>query len=496
MRKFNYRFVLSNVGILLMIEALFMLFSALIGEYYREEARQAIYLSAGITLLAGGVLTFADRALTFAGLEQGERKRSITKREVFLTVTLAWVTLALAGTLPYLLSGAIPSFTNAFFESMCGFSTTGSSTIDNLEAFPRSLHFWRSFSQWIGGIGIIIFVMSFMPIYSGGASGLFFDAEATGIAMEQVKPRVREIARNMFLIYFGLTLVGFFLLWAGPMNAFDAACHTLSSISTGGFSTRQAGLAYYASPYSEYVIIVLMFLGATNFMLLFALVTRGSLAIFKDEEFRWYASIILLATVGIAVSLFVTHRVGDAESSFRTALFQVVATVTTTGYTTADYQAWGPMYSLLFLGLMLFCGCQGSTSGGIKVSRLLVLAKNTQLVFKRQVHPNALYRVKINGKVIPENTTSRVMAFAFLYVTLAAVSAWILSMTGMTLDESIGVSFSSISSLGTGLGSYGPGGSYASASTFAKYYVCFLMLVGRLEIFTVLSLFVPSFWKR
>ena len=207
-------------------------------------------------------------------------------------------------------------------------------------------------------------------------------------------------------------------------------------------------------------------------------------------------SIILLATVGVAVSLFVTHRVGDAESSFRTALFQVVATVTSTGYTTADYQAWGPMYSLLFLGLMLFCGCQGSTSGGIKVSRLLVLAKNTQLVFKRQVHPNALYRVKINGKVIPDNTTSRVMAFAFLYVTLAAVSAWILSMTGMTLDESIGVSFSSISSLGTGLGSYGPGGSYASASAFAKYYVCFLMLVGRLEIFTVLSLFVPSFWKR
>ena len=283
MRKFNYRFVLSNVGILLMIEALFMLFSALIGEYYREEARQAIYLSSGITLLAGGVLTFANRALAFAGMERDERKRSITKREVFLSVTLAWVALALAGTLPYLLSGAIPSFTNAFFESMCGFTTTGSSTIDNLETFPKSLLFWRSFSQWIGGIGIIIFVMSFMPIYSGGASGLFFDAEATGIAMEQVKPRVREIARNMFLIYFGLTLVGFLLLWAGPMDAFDAACHTLSSISTGGFSTRQAGLAYYASPYSEYVITALMFLGATNFMLLFALVTRGSLAIFKDE---------------------------------------------------------------------------------------------------------------------------------------------------------------------------------------------------------------------
>ncbi len=496
MRKFNYRFVLINVGILLMIGALFMLFSALIGEYYREEARQAIYLSAGITFVAGCVLTFADPALFFMKVRRDKRKGIITKREVFLSVTLAWVGLALAGTLPYLLSGAIPSFTNAFFESMCGFTTTGNSTIDNLEALPKSLHFWRSFTQWIGGIGIIIFVLSFMPIYSGGASGLFFDAEATGITMEQVKPRVHEIARNMFLIYFGLTLAGFFLLWAGPMDAFDAACHTLSSISTGGFSTKQAGISYYASPYSEYVITALMFLGATNFMLLFALVTRGSFAILKDEEFRWYASIIMLATLGVAVSLFVTHRMGDAESSFRTALFQVVSTVTSTGYTTADHQAWGPIYSLLFLGLMLFCGCQGSTSGGIKVSRLLVLAKNTQLVFKRQVHPNALYRVKINGKVVPENTTSRVMAFAFLYIMLAGVSAWILSMTGMTFDESIGVSFSSISSLGTGLGSYGPGGNFSSASTFAKYYLCFLMLVGRLEIFTVLSLFVPDFWRH
>ncbi len=489
MRKLNYRFVLSSIGLLLMIETLFMLFSALVGEYYNEAASLGIYLSSITTLVSGGIFVFAGR-------KRNQRQGSITKREVFITVTFAWIALALFGTLPYLLSGAIPSFTDAFFESMCGFTTTGSSTLINLEAFPKSLLFWRSFTQWIGGIGIIIFAMSMMPIFGGGISGQFFDAEATGIAVEQVRPRVKEVARNMFLTYLSLTLVGFFFLLAGPMDAFDAACHALSSISTGGFSTKKAGIAFYDSSYTEYVITVLMFLGATNFMLLFALITKFSGAIFKDEEFRWYTSILLLFTVGIAVSLLVTHRTEGVESSFRTALFQVVSTVSTTGYTTADYPSWGASFRLLFLGLMLFCGSQGSTSGGMKISRLVVLAKNTLLVFKRQVHPDALYRVKINGRVISDDTSSRVLAFAFLYITLAAFSTLVLSLTGMTFEESIGVSFSSISSVGAGFGAYGPGGTYESATVFAKYYLCFLMLVGRLEIFTVLSLLVPDFWKR
>ncbi len=489
MRKLNYRFVLSSIGLLLMVEALFMLLSAFVGTYYREAVTPSIFFSSGATLLVGA-------GLAFAGRKQHRPRGHITKREVFLTVTLAWISLALCGTLPYLLSGSIPSFADAFFESMCGFTTTGSSTIGDLDSFPRSLHFWRSFTQWIGGIGIIIFAMSLVPIFGGGISGQFFDAEATGIAVEQVRPRVKEVARNMFLTYFSLTLVGFFFLLAGPMDAFDAACHALSSISTGGFSTKQAGIAFYDSSYTEYVITVLMFLGATNFMLLFALITRFSGTIFKDEEFRWYTSILLLFTVGIAVSLLVTHRTEGVESSFRTALFQVVSTVSTTGYTTADYPSWGASFRLLFLGLMLFCGSQGSTSGGMKISRLVVLAKNTLLVFKRQVHPEALYRVKINGRVISDDTSSRVLAFAFLYITLAAFSALVLSLTGMTFEESIGVSFSSISSLGTSFGAYGPGGTYESATVFAKYYLCFLMLVGRLEIFTVLSLLVPDFWKR
>ncbi len=488
MRKFNHRIVLSSIGLLLMIEAAFMLFSAFVGEYFHESAVQSIYLSAIITFTCGALSIFL-----------GKRKKTspgqITKREVYFTVTMAWIMMALFGTLPFMLSGAIPSFTNAFFETMCGFTTTGSSTLLNIEAFPKSLHFWRSFTQWIGGIGIIIFVMSFMPVFAGN-SGQFFDAEATGISEDTVRPRISVITKNMTLTYLGLTIVGFFFLWAGPMDAFDAACHSLSAISTGGFSTKQASIAYFNSPYTEYVITVLMFFGGTNFMLLYTFFTRFRIGIFRDEEFKWYISIILIFTLGIATMLLTSGKMNDVEYTVRTALFQVVAAVTTTGYATVDYQLWGEVYWLLFLAMILFCGCEGSTSGGMKVSRLVVLTKNTMLVFKKQVHPDALYRVKMNGKVIGDNASSKILAFVFLYLSLAAFSAVVLSFTGMSFDESIGVSISSISSYGFGLGSYGPSGTYESASVFAKYYICFLMLVGRLEVFTILSLFVPSFWKR
>jgi len=471
-----------------MIEAVFMLFSALMGECYRETAVSSIYLSAAITVTSGAVLVFLGR-------KRRDQSGSVTKREVYLTVTMAWLMLALFGTLPFLLSGAIPSFTNAFFESMCGFTTTGSSTLLNIDAFPRSLHFWRSFTQWIGGFGIIIFVMSFMPVF-GGNSEQFFDAEATGIAEDQMRPRINEVTKNMALTYLGLTVTGFFFLWAGPMDAFDAACHTLSAISTGGFSTRQASIAFFNSPYTEYVITVLMFLGGTNFMLIYTFFTRFSRSVFREEEFRWYTAIIILFTIAITGLLLVTGEMSGFENTFRTALFQVVAAVTTTGFATVDYQMWGHVYWLLFLAMILFCGSEGSTSGGMKISRLVVLSKNSLLEFKKQVHPDALYRVKMNGRVISDNTSSKILAFVFLYLSLAAFSALILSFTGMTFEESIGVSISSISSYGFGLGSYGPSGTYESASVFAKYFLSFIMLVGRLEIFTVLSLFVPSFWKR
>lgn len=488
MQRFNYRFVLNAIGLLLMIEAVSMLFSALVGEYYHEPAVTSIYLSALITFGSGALLWFLGR-------KQSRRSGNLTKREVYFTVTLSWLMLTLFGTLPYLLSEAIPSFTNAFFESICGFTTTGSSTLVNIEAFPKSLHFWRSFTQWIGGIGIIIFVLSFMPVF-GGISGQFYEAEATGIVEDIFRPKISEITKQISLTYLGLTTLGFFFLWAGPMDAFDAACHTFTAISTGGFSTKQGSIAAFNSPYTEYVIIVLMFLGGTNFLLISSLVTHFKSNLLKDEEFRWYMMIILLYTTGITLNLLLSGKMTGIEHTFRTALFQVVAAVTTTGFATVDFLSWGPAYWLLFLTLILFCASEGSTSGGMKISRLVVLSKNALLVFKRQVHPNALYIVKMNHRVINHEVMNKLFAFVFLYITLTVLSAVVLSIAGMTFEESISVSLSSISNYGFGLGSYGPTGTFDSATPFMKYYLSFLMLVGRLEIFTVLSLFIPGFWKR
>lgn len=487
MRKFNYQFVLSSIGLLLMVEAVFMLFSAFVGEFFNETAATSIYFSSGITFITGAVQFFITKST--------KEKQTITKREGFITVTLSWLVLTLFGTLPYLLSGAIPSFTNAFFESICGFTTTGSSTVLNIEVFPKSLLIWRSITQWIGGIGIIIFAMSFMPIFGIG-SGQLFEAEATGISEDTLRPRISDITKNMSLIYVVLTLAGFILLWLGPMNAFDAVCHTLSAISTGGFSTKQASIAYFNSPYTEYVIIGLMFLGGTKFLLLYYFFMKFSGKIFKDEEFRWYSGMIILFTVVIASMLLYSGKMEGIENTFRTVLFQVVAAITSTGFATVDFLEWGQSYWFLFVAMFIFCGSEGSTSGGIKTSRLIVLVKNTSVVLKRQVHPNALYMVKINSRVVSNEMVSKVLAFVFLYLMLAAVSAIILSFTGMTFDESIGVSFSAMSSYGFGLGSYGPSGTFESATDFAKYYLSFLMLVGRLEVFTVLSLFVPGFWRR
>ncbi|CEA15881.1 hypothetical protein ING2E5B_1129 [Fermentimonas caenicola] len=488
MHRFNYRFVFSSIGLVLMIEALFMLFSALIGEYYNESAVRSIYISSIVTSLSG---TF----FMFLGRKKNKRSGNITKREVYITVTAVWLVLSVYGTLPYLLSGSIPSFTNAFFESMCGFTTTGSSTLFNIEAFPKSLHFWRSITQWIGGIGIVIFVLSFMTVF-GSVSAHFYEVESIGIAEDLFRPRIKEVSKNIALTYVALTIIGFFFLWAGPMDAFDAACHTFSAISTGGFSTKHYSIASFNSPFTEYVITLLMFFGATNFLLISAIFSKFSFKMLKNEEFRWYVSLIMLFTIGITGALLATGQMSDIEETFRTVLFQVVAAITTTGYATVDFLAWGPFYWLLFLVLILFCGCEGSTSGGMKISRLVVLAKNSLLVFKRQVHPNALYMVKINDKVVSNDSISKVIAFVFLYIFVTIMSAVILSLTGMTFEESISVALSTISNYGFGLGSYGPSGTFESATVFAKYFLSFLMLVGRLEIFTVLSLFVPSFWKR
>lgn len=487
MRNFNFQFVFNSIGFILIIEALFMLLSAFIGELYHETATNSLYLSSLITIAAGLTLIFLSR--------QRVSEKRISQREAFITVTFAWLMMALFGSLPYLLSEAIPTYTDAFFESVSGFTTTGSSTLINIEAFPKSLHFWRSLTQWIGGIGIIIFVMSILPLF-GGSAMHFYNAEATGVSKDQLKMRITDSTRSMSITYITFTIVGFLLLWAGPMDAFDAACHSLTSISTGGFSTKQASIAHFESIYTEYVIIILMFSGGVRFMLLFQLFRNFSTQIFKDEEFRWYTSIIIIATILIIISIYIgDYSTGSIEHTIRTVLFQVVAAVSSTGFATTNILMWGQFYWFIILALILFCGSEGSTSGGMKISRLIILVRNTNVVLQRQVHPQALYVVKINNQVYSNTIIEKVLAFVFLYLSIIGLSAIILSLNGLTFDESIGTAISSMSSYGFGQGDYGPSVDYSTLNNFTKHYLSILMIVGRLEVFTVLSLLSPGFWR-
>lgn len=488
MRNFNFQFVFNSIGFILIIEALLMLLSAFIGELYHETASNSLYLSSLITIAAGLILIFLSR--------QKVSEKRISQREAFITVTFAWLAMALFGSLPYLLSEAIPTYTDAFFESVSGFTTTGSSTLINIEAFPKSLHFWRSLTQWIGGIGIIIFVMSILPLF-GGSAMHFYNAEATGVSKDQLKMRIKDSTRSMSITYITFTIAGFFLLWAGPMDAFDAACHSLTSISTGGFSTKQASIAHFESIYTEYVIIILMFSGGVRFLLLFQLFRNFSAQIFKDEEFRWYASIIVIATILIIISIYIgDYNTGSIEHTIRTVLFQVVSAVSSTGFATTNILMWGQFYWFIVLALILFCGSEGSTSGGMKISRLIILVRNTNVVLQRQVHPQALYVVKINNQVYSNTIIEKVLAFVFLYLSIIGLSAIVLSLNGLTFDESIGTAISSMSSYGFGQGDYGPSVDYSSLNNFTKHYLSILMIVGRLEVFTVLSLLSPGFWKQ
>jgi len=486
MSKFNFRFVLKTLGFLLIIESLFMMTAAIVSFYFHEYSGDAMLVSSTVTLLIG---TF------FRLLGMEEYEKPIGKRESFLVVALAWVVLSLFGMLPYYLSGVIPTVSDAYFETMSGFTTTGSTIILDIDAVPKGLLYWRSLTQWIGGIGIIVFALALLPMLGGNASFLY-DAETTGITHERFRPRITQVAKRLWGTYVFVTLILCGLLWIGPMSLFDSVCHAMSTMSTGGYSTKQASIAYWDSPYVEYVISLFMFIGGVNFALIFFLVKGVPKKLFRDEEFRWYFVICVVFILLVASCLFFSGQIKDIEYAFRTSLFQVVSVITTTGFATVDYMNWGAFYSLVICLLMLFCACAGSTSGGIKIVRIIVLCKNAVNEFKRQVHPNAIYPVRLNDSVVPIETVTKILAFMFLYLAILIVSFLVLSFTGMGFEESVGSAISCMGNVGPGLGSVGPSGHFADIPVFSKWYLCFLMLTGRLELFTVLSLFMPAFWKR
>jgi trk system potassium uptake protein TrkH len=481
----NWKMISRIMGALLAIETLLLLACAALSAAYGESDCHAFLLAAGAALvvaLAGGW-----------GGRHAERK--LNRRGGYVIVSLAWVAFSLFGMLPYIISGYIPRVVDAFFETMSGFTTTGASILDNIESLPHGLLFWRSMTQWIGGLGIIFFTIAVLPIFGMGSVRLFA-AEATGPTHDKVHPRIGVTAKWIWSIYLGLTVVLTLLLMGGGMDLFDSVNHAMTTTATGGYSTRQASVSAYHSVYIEYILTLFMFLSGINFTLLFSALFKGHPdRLVRDTEFRWYFGLVLGFSAFIALTQIVCEGWG-VEESIRASLFQVVSIITTTGFMSSDYTLWAPGLAVIVSIVMCLGACAGSTSGGIKCVRIAIMSRVARNEFKRIVHPNAVLPVRVNRRVVSPTTQSTILAFVFVYVLLFLAGWIIMAMSGMGFTEAYSVSLSSLGNVGPGLGQCGPSNSWSAIPDVAKWTCSVLMLIGRLELFTILLLFTPGFWKK
>lgn len=473
------------MGFLFFIETGFLILCSLLAVYYQESDVSAFLTSAAIT--AGAGIT--------ASLFGKNAEKKISRRDGYVVVTFAWIFFSLFGMLPFYFSGYIPHITDAFFETMSGFTTTGASILDNIESLPHGLLFWRSMTQWIGGLGIVFFTIAVLPVFGVGGVQLFA-AEATGPTHDKVHPRIGVTAKWIWTIYLGLTITEIFLLLFGGMNLFDSVCHSLTTTATGGYSTKQNSIAAFNSPYIEYVITLFMFLAGINFTLLYLLFLKGNFKrLFNDTEFHWYVGTVAFFTIFTTTTLIWTSPMG-LEESFRKAIFQVVSLQTTTGFISADYMTWVPVLWTLVCIIMLFGACAGSTTGGMKCIRIAIMNRVAKNEFKHIIHPNAILPVRINRQVISPATKSTVLAFTFLYIAIILIGWIVLMLFGVGFEEAFSVVISSLGNVGPGIGKCGPAYSWSGLPDAAKWVSAILMLVGRLELFTVLLLFTPGFWKK
>ncbi|HIX28061.1 MAG TPA: TrkH family potassium uptake protein [Candidatus Barnesiella excrementigallinarum] len=486
MAKINFRVILKFIGILLCMEAVFMLMPLLVALYYDDGDAPAFIKSILITALAGCALFYFFK----------DSRNEVGKRESYLVVTSIWFFFTIFGMLPFCFMPNSMSITDAFFETVSGLTTTGASVLKNVETLPHGILFWRSFSQLIGGMGIILLTIAILPMLNHQGGLLLFNSEVTGITHEKLKPKIGETSKKLWSVYVSLTAILCILLCLGPMKPFDAICHAFSTMATGGFSTKQASLSHWNSPYIDYVITIFTFIAGINFALVYRAVTGDFKKLFSNEETKWYTVITLGATSLVVLGLYLTGQNGTFEETLRISLTQVVTVITSTGYTVGDYVAWGPFFTTIFLLLMFFGACAGSTCGGAKIDRLVVLAKNTKNEFYRAIHPNAILPVRVNKKAISHEVVSKILAFILVYVMVLIAGSVILSALGLSIEEAFGSTLSCLSNIGPGAGATGPAGNYAFIPTIGKWVLSIIMLVGRLELFTVLILFTSYFWKN
>ncbi len=489
------------MGILMLFNGGFMLLSALVGFIYKDLSNKGIALAGIVTILLGLIMRFITKDFS----------KQIKKKEGYLIVTLGWVFLTLTGTFPYLFTQTIPSFTNAFFETMSGYTTTGASILNDIEAMPKGILFWRSMTHWIGGMGIIVLAIAILPLLGIGGMQLFA-AEAPGPSADKLHPRITDTAKRLWYIYLGFTLIQAILLKIAGMSIFDAINHAMCTLSTGGFSTKNASVAYWNNnPLIQYIIIIFMFIAGTNFVLSYFALKGKFSKVLKDEEFKKYTLLVLLTTVIVSFVIYyyanisiapneiqvIAHPMvlGKAESSFRHALFQVLAVITTTGFVTADFTIWNHLLTILFFMLMFFGASAGSTAGGVKIVRHVIMVKNSILEFKRTIHPHAIIPVRFNNKSVTKEIVFNIMAFFILYLITFGIGAAVFGIMGLDFITSVGTSASSLGNVGPSFGALSPVNNYNSLPSVGKWWSAFLMLLGRLELFTVLIVLTPYFWR-
>ncbi|MCU0342921.1 MAG: TrkH family potassium uptake protein [Ignavibacterium sp.] len=481
----NYKIIINIIGFLVFITGIFMMVGIPFSIYYKSDDIQAILLAGISTSFVGGSAWFLTRK---------SDRSEVGKREGYIIVTLGWILMSAFGATPFVIHGSIPSYTDAFFETMSGFTTTGASILKEVEVLPYGLMFWRSMTHWIGGMGIIVLSIAILPLLGIGGMQLY-QAEVAGPTKDKLHPRVRETAKRLWAIYFFLTSLEVIFLLFGDMSLLDALCHSFGSLATGGFSTRTLSVAYYNSAYIEYVILFFMFLGGTNFTLHYLALHGKIKSYLKDDEFKFYLGLIAITVISLTVYLVIANGT-PIEKTFRNVAFSILSILTSTGFATADYELWAPFASMFFLIILLLGACAGSTSGGVKMIRYQLLLKNSIAEVSRLLHPNAIIPVRHNGKSVPNEILAKVSAFVLTYLAIFVLGSLLLTMTGLDIKTSLGSVAACMANIGPGLGQTGPAGNYSEITVFGKWLLSFLMLLGRLELFTVLIIFTPYFWKK
>ena len=471
-------------GIFMLILAVSMIPSLLVAVYYREQSSIYSFLGVILPFLIAGSLIYRMTKDT---------EIRIKMRYGFLIVTLAWLMFSIMGAVPLVISGSIPNFVDAFFETCSGFSTTGATILTDIESLPKSMLFWRSFTHWLGGMGIIVFITAVLP--SIGVEGqLIASAETPGPTMDKLTPKYSDTARNLYILYFGITLTEIVLLMIGGMNLYDALVHSFGTVGTGGFSNYANNIGEFTSPFIIWVIIVFMIMCGINFNLYFVLFRQGLKNMLKDTELRYYLGFILVPSALIAVTLFATGTAKTVYDAVTDAVFHVASMITTTGYATTDFIKW-PTFAQMLLFFLFFVGAStSSTGGGVKVLRILICLKLIRRGISLKIHPNRIYTIKVNDRPVSQEVVTNIANFVFFYVLIVGISSLLIGMNGFDIVTTISGVLTCIGNVGPGFSIIGPADNFSIFSDFSKVVLSLLMIAGRLELFTFFMLFSRNYW--